>query len=153
MKVEIFRFLPGFLITIFAASRLAKFNIDTRQTNTFLGVPVPAVGLLIAALPLVIRTDTFGVAPHLVNPWVLYAITGGCCFLMVSSIPMLSFKFKPGGLVANKAMLAFISLAIVAVAVGFAMGLKFLIIPILFVLYIIVSVFTTSNNNDLQSSN
>mgnify|MGYP006250456075 CR=1 FL=1 len=36
MKVEIFRFLPGFLITIFAAIRLAKFNIDTRQTNTFL---------------------------------------------------------------------------------------------------------------------
>ncbi|MDP3441982.1 MAG: CDP-diacylglycerol--serine O-phosphatidyltransferase, partial [Ignavibacteria bacterium] len=45
--------LTAFLIPLFAAFRLAKFNVDERQTTSFLGLPTPATGLLIASLPLI----------------------------------------------------------------------------------------------------
>ena len=49
----------AFLVPCFAAWRLAKFNIDTRQQYGFRGVPTPAVGLLIASLPLILYYNYF----------------------------------------------------------------------------------------------
>ena len=82
----------AFLLAIFAAIRLAKFNIDTRQTNSFLGLPVPASGIFWAAFipSIVVYTQN--------NP-VLWISIVLCllivfCFLMASEIPMFSLKFK-----------------------------------------------------------
>ena len=81
-----------FLITIFAALRLAKFNIDTRQTSSFLGLPVPANGIFWAALIPAIRPYSEG------NEVLFSVIVIGLivlfCLLMVSEIPMFSLKFK-----------------------------------------------------------
>jgi CDP-diacylglycerol--serine O-phosphatidyltransferase len=52
----------AFLITIFSALRLAKFNNDTRQTTSFIGLPTPACTLVVASLPLILANDNFGLA-------------------------------------------------------------------------------------------
>jgi len=78
------------LIPIFAALRLAKFNVDSRQTSSFLGLPVPANGLfwgaLIPSIPL-LETD------HTFFTFLVVALVIIFCFLMVSEIPMFSLKF------------------------------------------------------------
>jgi CDP-diacylglycerol--serine O-phosphatidyltransferase len=82
----------AFLIPVFSAIRLAKFNIDTRQTSSFLGLPVPADALFWSAL-------IPAIFPHLENNEILFSgIIVVCiivfCLLMVSELPMFSLKFK-----------------------------------------------------------
>ena len=81
----------GLLIGVFAAIRLAKFNIDTRQSESFLGLPVPSTGMIIASLPFV---KPFGLLGFLVNPYVVFALILLLCGLMVSELPLLALKFK-----------------------------------------------------------
>ena len=79
----------AFLIAVFSGLRLAKFNNDTRQTTSFIGLPVPANALFWAALVCGCRDKllTF-------SPWLL--VIGICLFswLLVSEVPMVSLKFK-----------------------------------------------------------
>ena len=127
---------PAFLVPCFAAWRLAKFNIDTRQQYGFRGVPTPAVGLLIASFPLILYYDYFGgsVNSMLLNRWVLYAIIAILSFLMVSDIPIMSLKFRDYTLRSNLMKLVLVIVAIVA-----ALVLKWMAVPAIFVLYIILS--------------
>lgn len=81
----------GLLIGIFACVRLAKFNIDTRQSDSFLGLPVPSTGMIIASLPFV---DKEGPLAFLLNQWVVGGLVVVLCALMVSEIPLLAMKFK-----------------------------------------------------------
>jgi len=78
------------LIPIFAALRLAKFNVDSRQTTSFLGLPVPANGLfwgaLIPSIPLSETNHTF-------FTFLVVALVIIFCILMVSELPMFSLKF------------------------------------------------------------
>jgi len=89
-----FPYLPclAFLLPIFAALRLAKFNIDTRQTNVFLGLPVPASGLFWSSfIPTILHlTGKYPVA-FAIGTVVLLLVF---CALMVSEIPMFSLKVK-----------------------------------------------------------
>jgi CDP-diacylglycerol--serine O-phosphatidyltransferase len=89
-----FPYLPflAFLLPIFSALRLAKFNIDTRQANFFLGLPVPASGLFWSSfIPSVLDyTEKYPVA-FAVGISVLVIVF---CWLMVSEIPMFSLKIK-----------------------------------------------------------
>ncbi len=127
---------PAFLVPCFAAWRLAKFNIDTRQQYGFRGVPTPAVGLLIASFPLILYYDYFdgSVNSMLLNRWVLYAIIAIVSFLMVSDIPIMSLKFRDYTLRSNLMKLVLVVVAIVA-----ALVLKWMAVPAIFVLYIILS--------------
>lgn len=81
----------AFVIAIFSALRLAKFNVDTRQTNSFIGLPVPANALFWAALivgsytPLI--TGQYSV-------WIIVFLVFLFSGLLVSEIPMFSLKFK-----------------------------------------------------------
>ena len=83
---------PAFLVTLFSALRLAKFNIDTRQTEGFLGLPTPAATLLVTSLLFFQDSEPF--ASLIRNPWVLYGIAVLVSGLLVSELPMFSFKFK-----------------------------------------------------------
>ena len=80
----------AFLIPVFAAFRLAKFNVDKRQTSSFLGLPVPANGLfwgsLIPSIPLLGSS-------HTVSALFVVALIIIFCLLMVSELPMFSLKF------------------------------------------------------------
>ena len=87
------QFLP-FLITIFSALRLAKFNIDTRQTNSFIGLPTPANTLLIVSFPLILVHDNFHLSEILMNTWFILGITFVQSILLVSELPLIALKFK-----------------------------------------------------------
>ena len=81
----------AFLIAVFSALRLAKFNIDTRQTSSFIGVPTPANALFWGSL--VVGAHDFLVSDSF-NALYLLALVLVTSWLLVSEIPMFSLKFK-----------------------------------------------------------
>ena len=123
----------GFLIPIFAALRLAKFNIDTRQTNSFLGLPVPANALFWGALIPTLNYKFLGgdlslkfadfhtpiVDGILGNGWGIMILVIGfviiLSLLMVSELPMFSLKFKSYGWKGNEMPYILIILTVVLV--------------------------------------
>lgn len=127
--------VPAFIVAAAAAWRLGKFNLDTRQTYGFLGVPTPAVGLTVASFPLIYWfSDNATVVEILLNKWFWYAVIAVLSFLMVSSLPMLALKFK--GLTMKSAM-PFIIIAMVGLAAIFLLG--WLAVPVIFITYVLVS--------------
>ena len=88
--------LAAFLMPAFAAYRLANFNLDTRQSHSFLGLPAPSNALIWVGLALLSNNSTYPPYPLLDNYFyvaliVLSLITD---ILMVSEIPMFSLKFN-----------------------------------------------------------
>lgn len=84
----------AFLITVFSALRLAKFNIDIRQVDHFIGLPTPAGALLIASLPMILsRANNFW-SNYILNPYFLFIFSLGLGFLLVMEVPLISLKFK-----------------------------------------------------------
>lgn len=126
-------YLPysGFLITIFSALRLAKFNIDTRQTEDFIGLNTPMNTLFIVSLPFIGKDY-----PEIVSSSILLiALTVITSFLLVSEIRIFSLKFSSLKWEQNK--IKFIFLILSALLVAF---LKFAAVPFVLVLYIGLSV-------------
>jgi CDP-diacylglycerol--serine O-phosphatidyltransferase len=97
LELSMIYLTPSFLIAICSAYRLAKFNSDTRQRDGFLGLATPASALFAAALPLIIFTDAYNLAPLILNKWVLYFMIFFFSILMISEIPMFSFKSRSLG--------------------------------------------------------
>lgn len=124
----------AFLISVFSALRLAKFNNDTRQTTSFIGLPVPANALFWASLAAGSHDYLVtGVIPPL---WLVALI---CLFawLLVSEIPMFSLKFKNLSWKDNK-----VSFTFLAVCIPLLVGLKVSGFAAIIVWYIVVSLFT-----------
>jgi len=135
LDASIIWLVPAFIIPCAAAWRLAKFNIDTEQEYGFKGVPTPAVGLLIASLPLIYwNVQEEWLTNILLNKWILYAIIALLSFLMVSNIPILSFKFRDFSIKNNLPKYLLIALGIVAIII-----LKWLAVPLIFIAYVLVS--------------
>ncbi len=127
--------LPAFFIAAAAAYRLAKFNLDTRQQYGFRGIPTPAVGLLIASLPLIYwHAANETIINVLVNKWVLYALIAFLSWMMVSDIPMMAMKFKNSSLKDNLPKLILFAISVIA-----ALFLQWLAVPVIFIAYIILS--------------
>lgn len=125
-------YLPyvGFLITIFSALRLAKFNIDTRQTEDFIGLNTPMNTLFIVSLPF-IQKDYPGIFNSSV---LLIAITLMMSVLLISEIRIFSLKFGSLGWKENKIKFIFLIISAVLIAL-----LKFTAIPFILVIYILAS--------------
>lgn len=134
-NVEVFPFL-GFLITLGSCYRLANFNIDTRQTDSFIGLPTPANTLFIMSLPLVlIHTDSLPVIELLTNEWVLLAITLFSAYILNAEIPLFSLKVKNFTFADNKIRILFLSLAVVTLLL-----LQYAAIPLVILTYVLLSV-------------
>jgi CDP-diacylglycerol--serine O-phosphatidyltransferase len=133
-------FLPfiAFLLPVFAALRLAKFNVDTRQTTSFLGLPVPASGLFWASFipSMLYYYQPFRPEILLIGTLVLLIIF---CLLMVSEIPMFSLKFKNLNWKGNEWSFSLILIAIGLFVVFFSVGLWLLSIGVIIIAYIILS--------------
>ncbi len=128
---------PAFFIAMAAAYRLAKFNLDVRQQNYFLGVPTPAVGMLIASFPLIYwHTDNAMVILFLTSKWFWYAIILLLSGLMLSEIPIISLKFKNYKLSDNLPKVALLAVALLS-----ALFLGWISVPVTFIAYIILSLF------------
>jgi len=130
----------GMLVPIFGAIRLARFNVDTRQTTYFRGLPIPANALLIVSFPLIIQYNTAFSGLYYSNIhfvfWFFSALAIVCSALMVSTIPLLSMKVKGLGWAENKVRYILLILSLASfIALGFA-G-----IPVTIALYILLSLF------------
>jgi CDP-diacylglycerol--serine O-phosphatidyltransferase len=142
----------AFLIPVFALFRLAKFNLDTRQSDSFIGVPTPAVTIFFAVMPLLIfnacqniqpgenilENDQFRLAEFISNPWFLAISSLIFSLLMVSEIPLFALKFKKFGWKGNEIRWIFLTLAVVMLATLF-----FWAIPLIIILYVILSLINT----------
>jgi CDP-diacylglycerol---serine O-phosphatidyltransferase len=124
----------AFLIAIFAALRLAKFNIDHRQSDRFIGVPTPAVALLVSTLPyLFVRFPE--ATSFLQQPFALVALTVILCLLMVAELPLIALKFKSFAFSEN----AFRYL-VIATGLAFIITLGIAGIPLVIISYVLLSV-------------
>jgi CDP-diacylglycerol--serine O-phosphatidyltransferase len=134
--VGIFGFYKPFLVfalALMSAYRLAKFNIDTRQSDQFIGVPTPANGLFIASLPLIIHFQPEYTAYILTFKGLLiYSIV--MSYLLVCELPLLAFKFKTWDWKSNQVKFIFLIFCIAALVM-----LKFAAIPVLVIAYILLS--------------
>lgn len=85
-----FSWMPfvAFLIPVFSGLRLAKFNIDERQTSSFIGLPVPANAIFWSGIVYSFPVFLLG------NIWILLILIGLFCYFLISEIPMFSLKFK-----------------------------------------------------------
>lgn len=128
--------LSPLLIAVFSGLRLAKFNIDTRQTDSFIGLPTPANAIFIASIPVVfwINPDN-AIITFLMTKWALLAITVIFSFLLVSEIPMFSLKIKNLKFADNKLRFVFIGLVLVLI-----ISFQVLALPLIIILYILLSV-------------
>ena len=132
-------YLPfiGLLIAVASGYRLAKFNVDTRQTTSFIGLPVPANTLLILSLPLIISFQAGQqITEVILTPWFLIIITLVSCVLLNAEIPLFGLKFKTWNFKDNAVRYLFLISSILLLVV-----LKFIAIPIIIFLYILVSLF------------
>ncbi len=132
--------LFAFLIPVFSALRLAKFNIDERQTEAFLGLPTPADALFFASLPLVLdqahNTNSEIVVQVVHSFWFLMPATLIFSGLMVSEIPLISLKFKNFIFKDNIARYLLISIACILLLL-----LGYLALPLIVVAYFVISIF------------
>jgi CDP-diacylglycerol---serine O-phosphatidyltransferase len=127
--------LPALLIPCAGAYRLARFNLDQSQQYGFKGIPIPAVGLLIASFPLIYWNAHEGlIVGLLLNKWVLYLIILLLSMGMISKLPLMALKFKNFQLKNNLSKFILILLSLII-----AILLGWLSVPIIFVLYIILS--------------
>ena len=102
----------GFIITMGSCYRLAVFNIDTRQTNSFIGLPTPANALFILSLPLVLKySDSLIVLEILTNQWVLLVITLFSAYILNAEIPLFSLKIKKFNFKDNALQIGFLFLS------------------------------------------
>lgn len=126
----------GFLVALGSCYRLANFNIDTRQTDSFIGLPTPANALFILSLPLVIRHfDSFMMFELLSNYGVLLVISIGSAYILNAEIPLFSLKVKKLTVKDNKLTFFFL-----AVSLLLLVTLQFLGIPLVILFYVFLSI-------------
>lgn len=119
----------AFLIAVSSAFRLAKFNLDTRQSDRFIGLPTPASAIFFASL---VWTAT--VYPQLAGTYVLLAFTLLFSYLMVSPVEMVALKFKTFGWIGNRPRYLILIIAMLVVTVG-----GYTLLPLAILSYIAVS--------------
>jgi CDP-diacylglycerol--serine O-phosphatidyltransferase len=129
---EVWEYMPylGFLITLFSTYRLGKFNIDERQTTSFIGLATPANAIFWLGL-------AYGYQSLLsaVSPWFVLVAVVVSSYLLVCELPMFSFKYHNFGWAENRIRYMFIIGAIVLAVVFFRQSL-----PLIILWYILLSV-------------
>ncbi len=144
-------FIP-MVIPAFAAYRLAKFNIDTRQSESFIGLPTPAHAMFWLSIPLIISSGADGSANMLerfftvfaASPYYIGVAAIVLSLLMLSEIHLMSLKFKTFDFASNVRRYILIILSLLLFAFfGFAS------VPIILLLYFLLSI--SKKNHAVQS--
>lgn len=123
----------AFILTVFSALRLAKFNIDQRQASHFIGLPTPSSALVVCSLPFIIRQ--FPQWTFIQNHWLLLTLTLVLSGLLVAEIPLLSLKFKTFDLRSNLSRYILLLTGLILLVF-----LNFAAVPLIIGIYIIISV-------------
>jgi len=127
----------GFLVTLFSALRLAKFNIDTRQSDSFIGLNTPANTFFIVSLPVILSLDSSSEAlkHFILSHNFLISLSVISSLLLVSPLPFFALKFKNFYWKDNKIRFIFLALAMLMLIV-----FQFAGIPLIIILYIVLSI-------------
>jgi len=121
--------LVPFLIAIFSALRLAKFNIDTRQTDSFIGLPTPASAIFFASLIVFMKGNENPEIQYLLTiPSIIVLFVLIFSFLMVAEIRMFSLKFKSFALRHNVIRYLFLLISLILLVLFKIPGLTLIII-------------------------
>ena len=135
LEISFIWLLPALFLPLAAAWRLARFNLDTSQTYHFKGMPVPAAGIFVASIPLIYWNVNEAWANELLhNKWVLYGIAIGISWLMVSTIPLMSLKFKDYSVKNNWPKYLLVVIALIAVLI-----LEWMAPPVIIMAYVLLS--------------
>lgn len=138
--------LFGLLVAAASGYRLAKFNIDDRQTDSFIGLPTPANALFILSLPLIIAFQ-----PHpwaltiILNEWFLIALTLLSCYMLNAEIPLFALKFSDWSFKQNKLRYFFIAYCILMVIL-----FQFIAIPLIILSYVLLSLLFPAEKGEVM---
>ena len=134
--------LIGLVIAIASGYRLAKFNVDTRQTTSFIGLPTPANALLILSVPLILHFQSSEwIGGIILNKWFLIGLTLVSSMLLNAELPLFGLKFKTWDFKSNAMRYLFLVFCLVLLAV-----LQFIAIPLIILTYILLSLFWKDKN-------
>ena len=125
----------AFLLPVFSAIRLAKFNVDDTQKTSFRGLPAPGMSIFIASLPLAL-SQMGHLTDGVLGYWACLGITLIFSFMMVSRLRFFSFKMKSAKWKGNEVRWIFLIVAVAAVAV-----FRLVALPFVMVLFMLLSVF------------
>ena len=137
-----FCYIP-LIIVVFSALRLAKFNVDDRQSENFIGLATPACAMICGSFVAVSHLDILNIArPVTESPWIIPVASVVLSLLLVSEIPMFSMKFKKGtSSELNWLRTTFISVALIALVVTLALGHHFAhAVFFIFVTYVVMNI-------------
>ncbi len=125
-----------FMLTLFSAYRLARFNVDTRQTESFIGLPTPASGLLIASFPLILASANCPdwLQELLVSSSFILPFVAIISYLLVSPLPLMSLKFKSLRWKENAWRFILMAFSLISVII-----FKWMAVPIIWLGYIVIS--------------
>jgi CDP-diacylglycerol---serine O-phosphatidyltransferase len=123
-----------FLITVFSALRLAKFNIDVRQTDSFIGLNTPANTMFTVSWPLIIHSGPAAFSAFILNPYVLIVLIALQSYLLIAEIPMFSFKMKSLAWKGNEIRYLFLGLVVILLVT-----FLFAAIPLIIFFYVLLS--------------
>jgi CDP-diacylglycerol--serine O-phosphatidyltransferase len=128
--------LVGLVLTLGACYRLAKFNIDTRQSDSFIGLPTPAMSLFVISLPLIQEYSNIEFALNLItNNYFLITITILLTYLMNAQLPLFSLKFKDYSVKNNLIKYVFLIASLLMIVF-----LQYISIPLIIIVYVVLSV-------------
>ena len=136
--VNVVNFIPfiGLILTLGAGYRLAKFNIDTRQSDSFIGLPTPAMSLFVISLPLILKYSESAFINNIIeNTYFLILVTVALTYLMNAELPLFSLKFKEYSFKNNIVKYLFILISVFLI-----LCLKVISIPIIIVFYVLLSI-------------
>ena len=133
------------LIPIFSALRLAKFNIDTRQSESFIGLPTPANSIFILSLGYISAdpATSIEIKSFILQPWILILVTCIFSFLLIAELPLFALKFKNFKWNENKIRYLFLITSLIAVVFFKIFGLSVSIL-----LYLIFSVINNLSSKE-----
>jgi CDP-diacylglycerol---serine O-phosphatidyltransferase len=125
----------GFVFTLFAALRLAKFNTDTRQSVDFIGLATPAATIYVVGLLQIYLSNSFELSAFIAQPLFVMLNIAFLSFMMIAELPMFSFKFKSFAWKANQIQFIFL-----AISIAMLIFLKFVALPLIILIYIALSI-------------
>lgn len=131
----IWKAYAAFIIAIFSAIRLAKFNNDPRQSDSFIGVPTPANAMFIASLPLIVHTESAFWKDIIVNTTNLLVLSAVMSYALIMELPLIALKFKNFGWKGNESRFLLIGITVLLL-----FTLKFLAVPAILVVYVLLSI-------------
>ncbi len=114
----------GFIVTLGSCFRLANFNIDERQTDSFIGLPTPANALFILSLPLILKySDSIIALELLTNHAFLLLITLLSAYVLNAEIPLFSLKIKKMNFADNKLQIFFLLFSVLLIVLFQYLGM------------------------------